>query len=305
MGKTSFGRGIIFAALAYFLWGLFPLYWRLLAVVDSLHILAFRILCSLVLVGILLFARKNTQWISVFKSPKEALLLIAASVLLSCNWGLFIWAVNQGHIIEASLGYYINPLVSIVLGLLFFRETLRPLQWAAVAIAFTGVAILTLLSGVLPWISLVLAFTFGFYGLVKKMLRLSALESLGSETLAAAPVGIVLLCFTFSADAVPLFSGFQNIAYVWALPIHTLFFLSLCGAVTMLPLYLFGRGAKLLPLSALGFTQFLAPTLQFLLGLFVFGEAFPFRNVIAFAFIWAAVITYVVSLKPATVKKRR
>jgi chloramphenicol-sensitive protein RarD len=157
--------------------------------------------------------------------------------------------------------------------------------------------ILTVLSGVPPWISLGLAFTFGFYGLLKKKLSLSALESLGAETLAAAPVGLLLLCFSFTgADQSLAFSGFQGLTYLHGLPYHTWILLALCGGATMLPLYCFARGAKLLPLSTVGFTQFVAPTLQFSLGLFVFGEAFSAIYLIAFLFIWTAVILYVTSL---------
>ena len=290
----SFGKGIIFALLSYVMWGVFPLYWKLLIAVDSLHILAFRILLSLVLVGAILLANKNTAWLTVFREPKKAAILIPTALLLCCNWGLYIWAVNRGHTIEASLGYYINPLVSIVLGLVFFRERLRPLQWVAAAIALTGVLIVTLASGALPWVSLVLALTFGFYGLLKKKLELSALESLGAETLASAPIGIFLLFFNFGS---PAFSGLQGLGYLSGLPPQTLALLALCGLVTVLPLYFFAHGAKMLPLSTLGFTQFINPTLQFALGLFVFKEAFPVHHFVAFIFIWTAVIVYIASLK--------
>jgi len=291
MDKT-FGKGIIFASVSFILWGIFPLYWKFLIAVDSLHILAFRILLSLVLVGAILLANKNTTWLAVFKEPKKAAILIPTALLLCCNWGLYIWAVNRGHTLEASLGYYINPLVSIILGLVFFRERLRPLQWVAAAIALTGVLILTVASGSLPWISLGLALTFGFYGLLKKKLALSALESLGAETLASAPIGVFLLLFNFGG---PSFSG--SLGYLAGLPPQTLVLLALCGAVTAFPLYCFAHGAKLLPLSTLGFTQFINPTLQFALGLFVFKEEFPTRHFVAFIFIWMAVIVYVISLK--------
>jgi chloramphenicol-sensitive protein RarD len=297
MGKT-FTKGIIFASLSFFLWGVFPLYWKFLIAVDSLHILAFRILLSLVLVGTILLANKNTTWLAVFREPKKAAILIPTALLICCNWGLYIWAVNQGHTLETSLGYYINPLVSIVLGLVFFRERLRPLQWAAAAIALAGVLILTLASGSLPWVSLGLALTFGFYGLLKKKLALSALESLGAETLASAPIGVFLLFFSFGGGNTA-FSGWQGLGYLTGLPPHTWALLAICGLVTAFPLYCFAQGAKLLPLSTLGFTQFISPTLQFVLGLFVFKENFPTHHFVAFIFIWTAVIFYIVSLKLA------
>ena len=308
MNGASSGKGYTFAVLAFSLWGIFPLYWKLLIAVNPLHILSFRILLSLALVGTILLAQKKIRWLAVFKERKKAGFLALTALLICCNWGLYIWAVNSGFTIEASLGYYINPLISIVLGLVFFRERLKPLQWAAVGIACAGVLLLTVLSGTLPWISLILALTFGFYSLLKKQFAISALESLGTETLASAPFGIVLMCFSLTGTSdssgilqgtsLPIFTGFQGLAYLTALPIHTLGAFALCGAVTMLPLYFFARGAKLLPLSALGFTQFIGPTLQFMLGLFVFGETFPPRYFAAFTLIWTAVILYIISLKP-------
>jgi chloramphenicol-sensitive protein RarD len=295
MNKTL-GKGIIFASLSFFMWGVFPLYWKFLIAVDSLHILAFRILLSLVLVGTILLANKNTAWLAVFKEPKKAAVLIPTALLICCNWGLYIWAVNRGHTLEASLGYYINPLVSIVLGLVFFRERLRPLQWVAAAIALAGVLIVTVASGSLPWVALGLALTFGFYGLLKKKLALSALESLGAETLASAPIGIALLLFTFAGTDTFNFSGWQGLGYLARLSPKILAPLALTGLVTVLPLYCFAHGAKMLPLSTLGFTQFINPTLQFALGLFVFKENFPIYNFVAFIFIWTAVVFYIVSL---------
>ena len=298
--------GFLFAFLSYFLWGIFPLYWKLLITVNALHILAFRILFSLVFVGFLLLLQKNTAWLNAFRDPKKALILIPAALLICCNWGMYIWAVNSGHTLQASLGYYINPLFSILLGLVFFRERLSPLQWAAVIIAFAGVLLLTLLSGKAPWISLLLALTFGLYGLLKKKLSLSALESLGAETLASAPIGILLLLFSFgdphneSGAGNLVFSGMQGLDYLFALPLRIWLPLALCGIVTATPLYFFAKGAKLLPLSALGFTQFISPTLQFLLGLLVFGEAFPPHHFAAFGLIWTAAILYILSLKRET-----
>jgi chloramphenicol-sensitive protein RarD len=181
-----------------------------------------------------------------------------------------------------------------LLGLVFFRERLRPLQWIATAIALIGVLILTLASGSLPWISLGLALTFGFYGLLKKKLTLSALESLGAETLASAPIGIFLILFSFGGGNTVFFG---SLGYLAKLPPQTWVLLALTGFVTALPLYCFAHGAKLLPLSTLGFTQFINPTLQFVLGRFIFKEDFPFHHFVAFIFIWTAVIVYIVALK--------
>jgi len=299
MSNSAFGKGVFFAAMSFAAWGVLPLYWRLLVAIDPMHILALRILGCLILVAIILTVLKNFAWLSVFKDPKKAGIFVVTAITLSANWGIYIWAVNHDHAIEASLGYYINPLVSIVLGLLFNRERLLPLQWAAFGLAALGVIILTALSGTLPWISIALAVTFGLYGLLKKKVPLPALESLGAETLAAAPVALFLLFFRFETTAGEpsgVIFGWQNISYIPALPVHTLIVLAFCGAVSAIPLYFFAKGAKLLPLSTLGFTQILSPTIQFFLGLFVFHEYFPARHFIAFSIIWFAVILYVISL---------
>ncbi|MDR2134311.1 MAG: EamA family transporter RarD [Treponema sp.] len=285
MINTSFGRGLACAVSSHILWGLLPVYWKLLAFVQPGHILAFRILFSLVLTGAFLLAMKNTAWLSPFGNAKKAFFLVLAALTISVNWGLYIWAVNQGHTIEASLGYYIKPLVSIVLGLVFFRERLGLLQWAAFGLGFLGVLLMTILSGAPPWISLGLALSFGFYGLLKKKITLSALESLGAETLAAAPIGLALL-----------FLPYGNLSDLSGLSVFSWVLLSSIGLATSLPLYFFARGVQSLPLSAMGFIQFISPTFQFLLGVFVFGESFPARNYAAFALIWAAVILYSVSL---------
>jgi chloramphenicol-sensitive protein RarD len=285
MASSSIGKGVFCAGSSYLLWGILPLYWKLLSFASPLHILAFRILFSLFFVGLVLLLGRNTAWLRLFADPKKRTLAILSGLIITFNWGLYIWAVNNGHTIESSLGYYINPLISILLGLIIFKEKLGRLQWAAFAFAVLGVLLITLLSGIFPWISLALAVSFGIYGLLKKKLSASSLESLGAETLSAAPIGIVLLIFPFHGQGD--LSGLSPLS--WAA-------LASCGIVTALPLFLFGLGAKLLPLSALGFIQFISPTIQFFLGVFVFGESFPLQNLAAFGFIWASVIIYSVSL---------
>ena len=296
MNTTSPVKGFLYAIFAYFLWGILPLYWKLLIAVDSRHILAFRILFSLILVAIILLAQKNFKWLTVLRDKKKRALIILTAMLICINWGLYIWAVNSGHTLYTSLGYYITPLVTICMGLLFFRERLRPLQWAAVILALTGVLLLTILSGELPWVSLLLALTFSFYGLLKKKVPLSAMESLGAETIVSIPVSFMLFSFNFDGPK-PVFTGLQGLEYLAVLPFHTLAILSVCGLATMLPLFLFAKAAKLLPLSAIGFCQFLAPTMTFILGTFVFGETFSFHNLVSFLFIWTAVIIYIISLR--------
>jgi chloramphenicol-sensitive protein RarD len=296
MSKASFGTGVLFAVFAYFLWGILPIYWKLLATISPLHILAFRILFSLLLVGGILVAQKNTTWLGFYKEKRKGFLMILAALIITFNWGLYIWAVNEGHTIEAALGYYINPLISVVLGLCVLRERLNLMQVFAFSLAVIGVLILTVLTGTLPWISLGLALSFGIYGLIKKTVNLSALESLGVETLIASPLGIILLVGPFGKLTDGEFTNRQGLSYLTELPIATLLVLLLCGAVTTLPLYLFARGAKMLPLSTLGFIQFIAPTLTFLTGVFIFRESFPPHHFIVFGFIWSAAILYIGSL---------
>lgn len=299
METSSFRKGIFFAVAAYLLWGFLPLYWRLLITIPSIHILSFRILLSLVFVSFILFAMKNTSWLTFYRDRRKALLLTLAALAISFNWGVYIYAVNSEQTIEASLGYYVTPLLSIVFGLCFFKEKLKPLQIVAFALAIAGVVTLTVFTGRLPWVSIVLAFSFGIYGVLKKTIRLSSLESLAVETLIASPIGLLLLFTYFGAvtdSLLPPFALRGSLAYLFYLPLFTLLMLSLCGALTSIPLYLFSQGAKLLPLSTLGFCQFLSPTLAFLTGVFIFGEYFPPRNFIAFGFIWLAAIVYIISL---------
>jgi chloramphenicol-sensitive protein RarD len=285
MDHSSSGRDVFWTVLAYVLWGILPLYWKLLAAVQPMHILSFRIIFSLLFVGIILLLRRDRAALALFTVPRTCVAVIFAALAITVNWGLYIWAVNTGHAIEASLGYYINPLISVALGLVFFRERLSVLQWAAFGMAAAGVAVMTILTGVFPWVSLGLALSFGIYSLIKKKIAASSLESLGAETLAALPIAILILLYPphglgdLSGLSVPLWAG-----------------IVFCGVVTVFPLYCFSRGVKLLPLSAVGFIQFINPTFVLILGVFVFGEKFPVHNIAAFAFIWAAVILYSVSL---------
>ena len=300
MNNSSFRKGLIYALSCFLVWGSLPLYWRVLSDLEAMHILAFRILFSLVFVGILLIILKDFAWLTVFKNARTGGRQIMTALILCANWGVYVWAVNRGHTVEASLGYYINPLVSVMMGLLIFREKLNPLQWAAFGSASVGVLILSLLSGSVPWIALFLAVSFAIYGLLKKTLKLSALESLGAETLAAAPMALLLLLFRYDGTAPGLphiLPNWQNLSYITELGSHVLIPLALCGVVSSIPLYLFAQGARLLPLSTLGFTQLLSPTIQFIIGVFIFKEYFPAYKIIAYSFVWFAAILYIFSLK--------
>ena len=303
MDKSSFRRGVFFAILAYVLWGSLPIYWRSLSAVNPLHLFCFRILFSMLLVGTILLAKKNISWLVLFKDRRKALLMVLESFAICFNLGLFVWAINTGNIIQTSLGNYIAPLISVVLGLCFFKEKLCRLQWLAFAFALAGVLILTVFTGAPPWISLGLAFSFALYGLLKKNVSLSAMESLGAEVLIATPVCLLLLFIPFGAGQGGTFPSVQGLFYLADLPLVTLFLLLLCGVVTILPMYFFSKGAKMLPLSTLGFIKYINPTLTFITGVFIFREPFPLRNLIPFGFIWAAVVLYIISLRLAAREK--
>jgi chloramphenicol-sensitive protein RarD len=296
------GKGHFYAISAYLIWGVLPVYWKLLSNVSSLQILGFRILFSLLLVGSILLFRKDFSWLLFFRERKQALILTLGAITLSFNWGLYIWAVNSEHTLETAIGYYINPLISIIFGLCFFREKLKSLQWIAFILAAAGVLVMTFYTNTPPWIALGLALSFGLYGLLKKTVTLSALESLGAETLIAAPLGFLLL-FINQGNPCGLFS-IQALSGISKLPLSTHLLLLGCGAVTSLPLFLFAKSTKLLPLSTIGFVQFISPTLTFFEGVFIFREPFPFYYFIVFGCIWTAVILYIISLKAIPDKKR-
>lgn len=276
-------NGLLTAAVAYILWGLFPIYWKLLQDVPPLEILGHRVVWSLAVVIILLAVRQNWAWMGRMLS-RPAILRAAAltALLLIANWFMYIWANNNGHIVEASLGYFITPLVSVLLGLVVLRERLRPGQWLAIGIAAAGVGYLLLNAGGLLWISFGLALTFGFYGLLRKTAHLGSLEGLTVE------MGILFL----PALAWLVYLQFTGVASFGRSDALTTMLLVGCGLVTAVPLLFFARGAKQVPLSALGVLQYVAPTLQFLLGVLVYGEAFTTARLIGFSIIWTALILY-------------
>jgi chloramphenicol-sensitive protein RarD len=297
MEKRSFGRGVFFVLVSLLLWGILPVYWHLLASVNPFHILALRILFSAVLTASILLARKNTAWIKALTRRRSLLFLAGSSAVITVNWGVYIWAVNSGRTVDCSLGYYINPLVSVVLGLVFFRERLLPLQWAAFGVACAGVLLLTVLSGVFPWTALIIALSFSFYGLLKKKMPAASLESLGAETLLASPVALLLLAFCGG--------GFADLAKIGPLLWIPML---LAGFITTVPLYFFSRGTRILPFSVTGFLQFINPTLQFFSGVVILKEPFPVRKLPAFIIIWSAVLLYSMSLisarRPAPVSQK-
>lgn len=275
--------GLGYGVLAYLMWGLFPLYWPLLEPSGALEILANRFIWSLVFLAVLLTVTRRWRTLRpVLASRRRMVLLALAAVLVSINWGTYIWAVNADHVVETSLGYFINPLVSVLLGVAVLRERLRSLQWVAFGIASVAVAVLTVSYGRLPWIALVLAFSFGTYGLVKKLAGVDAVPSLTVETAYAFPVAVGFLVWLEV-------NGRASFGHVS--PGHTLLMVG-AGLVTALPLLAFGAAAIRIPLSTLGLLQYLAPVLQFLLGITLFGEAMPASRWVGFVIVWIALTVF-------------
>lgn len=270
---------MVYGVAAYVLWGLFPLYWPLLKPAGALEILAHRIMWSLAAVAVVLAAARNWGWIRAL-TVRKAGLLAAAALVITANWGTYIYAVNSGHTIEAALGYFINPLISVVFGVLIFRERLRAGQWAAVGLGAAAVVVLTADYGRLPWIALVLAFSFGTYGLLKKFASMPSAESLAVETAVMfVPALVSVLVLAGRGDAAFGHHGAGHAAL-----------LAGAGIVTAIPLMLFNAAAIRLPMSAIGMLQYLAPVLQFLIGLLVQGEEMPPSRWAGFLLVWLALV---------------
>jgi chloramphenicol-sensitive protein RarD len=283
---SSIKRGVLLVVFSHAFWGIMPVYWHLLGFASPLRILGGRIVFAMCFTALALVALGNKSWLALLASREKRLFTILCGITISLNWGSYIWAVNNGHTIDASLGYYICPLMSVLLALIVLREKLRPLQWVAFGFASLGVVLMSVFSGVFPWAALLIAATFSCYALFKKKNKAGALEALGAETLAVLPLGLALLVLPPA--------GLARIDF----PLEWLLIAS-SGIITALPLYTFARGAKLLPLSATGFLQFINPTILFFLGVFAFGEEFAPKKLWAFGCIWIAVVLYCVSLAGA------
>jgi chloramphenicol-sensitive protein RarD len=275
--------GLLYAALAYALWGLFPLYFRRVAAVPSFEIVVHRCAGALVVLVIVLTVMQRWRWLGkAWREPRQIALFALSAVLLTCNWLVYVWAVNSERVIDASLGYFITPLVNVVLGYAVLHERLRRVQTMAVALAALGVAWLTVLGGQLPWIGLVLAMTFGCYGLMRKTARLGALEGLALETLVLAPLAVPLLWWTTLHGSRVLLDGDASLVG-WLL---------LSGPLTVVPLVLFAAGARRITLATLGLLQYIGPTIQFALGVWLYHEPFGGMRLVGFALIWLALVLY-------------
>jgi chloramphenicol-sensitive protein RarD len=276
-------HGLLAAAGAFVLWGVLPAYWKLLQQVPAYEILCHRMAWSLVLtLGLVFITGGHAVFRQALRERKNIITFSATGLLLAVNWLLYIWAVNAGFIVEASLGYFINPLINVFFGMIFFKEKMRPIQWLALLLAFFGVLYLTLYYGQFPWIALVLATSFAIYGLLHKQNNLGALDALCLET------GILFL----PAAAIIIGLAFTGGGAFGRIELSGSLLLIGTGVVTTVPLLLFGYAAHKIPLSTLGLMQYLAPTINLMLGIFIYGEEFPTTRMIGFMLIWGALAIF-------------
>lgn len=274
---------MFYAISCFLLWGLFPLYFKLLQDVGSFDIVVQRIFWSLLFLIVVLSWKRQWAWLGeVARKPRVLLGFLISALLLSGNWTLYVWAVNAGRIVDASLGYFMSPLVSVLLGYVILKEKLRPLQWLAVLMALGAVLWLTWSNGALPWIGLVIAATFGVYGLLRKIAHLGALQGLALETILLAPLVLVILAVSTAQGH----NGFLQAS------LSSQILLALSGPVTAIPLLMFARAARRIPLSLLGLLQYISPTMQLLTGVFIYDEPFDGPRLTGFMVIWAALAVY-------------
>jgi len=285
--KNETQQGAIHAGFAYLLWGLLPIYWKLLDHISPGEILANRIFWSFIfMIIVLVLSKKWGLLVNTLKgfamNRKQMYALIFASLIISGNWFLYIWAVNSDHMVEASLGYYINPLVSILLGMLVLKEKLTRWQYVSFGLAAIGVLIISFSYGQFPWVAVLLALTFGVYGLVKKLIQVDSAIGLTLETLAVTPIAVIYIGSLFLQGSNSLLS----------VNIQTDLLLMGAGAATAVPLLYFAKGAQKIPMSLLGFLQYIAPTITLILGVFVYDEHFSKLQLLSFMFIWSALTLY-------------
>ncbi len=274
-------RGIIAAATAFTLWGVFPIYLRLMQQVPPLEILSHRVLWSVVLLLAVLGIRRQWDWLAVVRArPRIALYFVASAAMLGTNWIVYIWSVNAGHVIDASLGYFITPLFNVLFGI-GLGERLRRIQWLSVLLAAGGVVWLTVSAGGLPWIGLVIGITFSLYGVIRKTASLGALEGLSVETLIMLPVATAFLLLPGSGSSHAFGTEMQITALLLS-----------AGPVTAVPLLLFAYGARRIPLSVVGLLQYIGPSIQLMLGVWLYGEPFGGARMLGFALIWAGLALY-------------
>ncbi|AWI03498.1 EamA family transporter RarD [Clostridium drakei] len=278
--------GIFYSAAASTIWGFLPLYWKLLRKIPADELLAHRIIWSFVFVILVLtFTKKLRVFIKQFSDKKTILLISICSVLISINWFIYIWAVNSNHVIEASMGYYINPLISVLLGVIIFKEKLNFYQKVSLVFAATGVLFIIIEYGKIPWISIMLAISFASYGLFKKMVTIESIIGIALETLIMTPISLIYI----------IFKQINGLGYLSMINLQTMCLLLSSGIATVIPLLLFAKGAKRIELSVIGFLQYISPTISLILGIFLFHEEFTNYDIVSFGLIWIALIIFSLS----------
>ncbi|RRJ87577.1 EamA family transporter RarD [Gulosibacter macacae] len=279
--------GIAQALLAYLIWGFFPVYFWLVRPSGTLEVIGWRVVLSVVFsVVLIVVMRQWSKFIAVWRQPRLVGVLAVAGFFVMVNWTLYVWAVELGRPIEAALGYYLNPLISILLGMMFLRERLRPLQWVAVGLALAAVLVMILGYGEVPWLALALAVTFGIYGLVKKQVRVDAVVGFTVETITMAPVAVLFFVLAIAGPGLTMgqISGWHTTVLLFA------------GVITSLPLLLFAASSKKLQLAEIGILQYITPTMHFVVGLLLFREAMPLERWAGFALVWLALILFTIDL---------
>lgn len=285
---AEFKKGILFALGAHLLWGILPIYWRVIHGISAFEILAYRIILAMVFMILMIFVLKKSQALQhdinqLVAHPIQLVAIIIAGYVITINWGTFIWAVSNGHVLQTSLGYYINPLVSVLLAFIFLKERFNKFETLAIVSAAIGVIYMTMKIGEFPIISLMLAFSFGIYGLLKKLVRVEAMSGIAIECIVTAPAGLIYIIYLWQTHQSSVGLNMST------------FLLLFSGAVTAVPLILFSAGARRIPLSLTGFIQYVSPTIIFLLGIFVFKETFDIHQFITFIFIWIGIALYSIS----------
>jgi len=289
-------KGIFYLLLAYLIWGGMPLYWHLFSQISPQEIVAHRILWSAVFMLILSVAVFKTDFRSILRSRKKMVYLLCTSALITVNWALYIWAVANEHIVDASLGYYINPFINVILGICFLKERLSKIQIIAIAFALFGVTYLTFSYGAFPFVAIILASTFAFYALLRKKAKVEAMPALTVETAIALPVALGFLIMTFVNHTNSFHMDGIAMNQDAIHRVSTLLLLMLAGPITSIPLFFFGKASETVSMTTLGFFQYLSPTLQLLIGIFLFGEAFTPAHIVCFSAIWFGLGIYTVYL---------
>ena len=286
--------GVIYALAAYLIWGFVPLYFKYLAFIPVYEMISHRVIWSVLFIALILTLTGGwPRFFKLLKSPKTLAVLAVSTLLISTNWLVFIWAINNEHMLDASLGYFINPLINVVLGLLFLNESLSRIKWIAILLALIGVVIQVIELGVLPWVSLVLPLSFAFYGLVRKKIKVEALTGLFIETLLVLPLALFYLYFIADSDTANMLNNNYSLN-AW---------LMFAGVATALPLIFFAQAALRLPLSTLGFFQYLAPSLLFIFAVVIYNEPITLVKTITFLFIWAGILLFVFENKITALSK--